>query len=286
LRVEDGTVLHVRVARPPAGTTPRATVVLAHGWEMGLRFWMHQLRDLAADHVVVAYDQRGHHGSSEVGAAGFDIDALGGDLAAVVEAFAPAGLPVVVAGHSLGGMSILASARRAAFVDRIAGAVLIDTGAGDLASGMFRGLGAAEVIAGRLGNRALRASLPVPQRTTPLSSRAVRAVALSPSASPSAVALTEQLFLDCPVDARAGVGITLAGLDLSDVLPRWRAPTTVVVGTRDRMTPRHHAERLVRELPDAHLVEIAGAGHQSPLDHEAPVTRAIRDRIDAVHDAG
>jgi pimeloyl-ACP methyl ester carboxylesterase len=278
LATDDGTVLHVRVHTPPR---PRAAVILAHGWAMSLTFWIHQLRDLARDHQLIAYDQRGHGGSSTVGTAGFDIDALGGDVAAVVDRFVDPRLPLIAVGHSLGGMSLLAAARREQLRDRVDGAVLVGTGAGELTEGMFRGLGVLEQVASNLGARVLRARLPAPARTTPVSSRIVRAVSLSPTAPPSAVALTEQLFLDTPVDARANLGITLADLDLSDHLPHWTVPSTVVVGTRDRMTPRHHAQRLVRELPDAHLVEVPGAGHQSPLEQPERVTGAIRDRIDA-----
>jgi pimeloyl-ACP methyl ester carboxylesterase len=276
---DDGTVLHVRVS--DAVVEPRATVVLAHGWGMGLRFWIHQIRDLLPDHVVIAYDQRGHNGSSEVGDDGFDIDALGADLAAVVDRFAPPGLPVVLVGHSLGGMSVLSSGTEPGIVDRVGGAVLLDTGAGDLTKGLFRGLGVLETVASDVGARAMRARVPIPRRTTPISSRLVRAGALNPSASPSAVALTEQLFLDMPVDVRAGLGITLADLDLSHALPRWTVPTTVVVGSRDRLTPPSHAQRLVRELPDAELVVVPGGGHQTPLEEPERITRLIRARVSA-----
>lgn len=276
LTTADGTTLHVRVHTPPA---PRAAVVFAHGWGMGLRFWIHQLRDLAADHQLIAYEQRGHGGSGTVGADGFTIDALGRDLADVTEAFARSDLPTIVVGHSLGGMSILASARDGRLVARADGAVLVDTGAGDLTAGMFRGLGVFEELFAGVGARVLRARLPVPHRTTPVSSRLVKAVALSPTASPSSVALTEQLFLDAPVDARANLGITLADLDLSDALPTWKVPSTVVVGRQDRMTPVHHSRRLVAELPDAELVIVEQAGHQAALERPADVNAAIRRRI-------
>jgi pimeloyl-ACP methyl ester carboxylesterase len=277
LETRDGTTLHVRHHTP---SDPRAAVVFAHGWGMGIRFWHHQLRELAADHQVIAYDQRGHGASGRVGDDGFSIDALGGDLADVVDAHARPDLPVVVVGHSLGGMSILASARDGRVTERADGAVLIDTGAGDLVTGLYRKLGVLEELVNNVGARAMRARLPIPHRTTPVSARAVRAAALHRDASPSSVALTEQLFLDCPVDARANIGMTLSDLDLSDALPRWQVPSTVVVGRQDRLTPRHHSRRLAAELPDAELVEIDRAGHQAPLERPREVTDAIRERID------
>lgn len=277
LTTRDGTQLHVRAHTP---ASPRATVVFAHGWGMGIRFWDHQLRALADDHQVIAYDQRGHGGSSEVGSDGFSIEAVGTDLAEVVEAFAQPDLPLVVVGHSLGGMSILASAFDGRVPERAAGAVLVNTGAGDLVKGLYRGLGVLEEVLGNVGARAMRARIPIPHRTTPISSRLVKLGALHRSASPSAVALTEQLFIDCPVDVRANIGLTLSALDLTDALPLWKVPSTVVVGRGDRLTPVHHSERLVTELPDAELVVIERAGHQSPLERPDEVTAAIRQRID------
>lgn len=273
----DGGRLAVRVA--DAVAEPEAAIVFAHGWGMGIRFWMHQLRAFAPDHLVVAYAQRGHCASSEVGRDGFAVGALGRDLAAVVDAHVPAELPLILVGHSLGGMSVLAAGRVDGFAERVDGAVLVDTGASDLVRGMFRGLGLVEHLAGAVGGHALRARLPIPTRTTPVSSRMVRTVALNPQAPPAAVALTEQLFLDCPVDARVGVGHALADLDLTEDVARWKVPTTVVVGARDRMTPPHHARRLIRELPDGELVELPCTGHQSPLERPEEVTAAIAARV-------
>lgn len=274
LTVGDGTRLHARVA--DTAPEPRATIVLVHGWGMTLRFWQHQARDLQRDHVVVTYDQRGHGASSEVGDDGFAIDALGDDLAAVIEAFALPGLPVVLVGHSLGGMAVLAAGRREEVGERVAGAVLLDTASSHVATGMFRGLGVLELLAGLVGARALRMRLPIPRRTTPISSRVVRLVGLSPAASPAAVALTEQLFVDTPVDVRAAIGVTIGSLDLDDVLPRWKVPTTVAVGSRDWMTPVHHSRRLAESLPDARFEVLDGAGHQSPIEQPARITALIR----------
>src|SRR5258708_16805987 len=56
----DGIRLHAEVFGPDGAPT----IVLAHGWLCALDFWHYQLRDLAGEFRVVAYDQRGH-GRSE-----------------------------------------------------------------------------------------------------------------------------------------------------------------------------------------------------------------------------
>lgn len=66
------------------GAEGAPAVVLSHGWTCSTAFWAAQIRDLARDHRVVAYDQRGHGRSPA--AAAYSTTALADDLAAVLEA--------------------------------------------------------------------------------------------------------------------------------------------------------------------------------------------------------
>lgn len=270
----DGTPLAVQEAGPADGPP----VVLVHGWGMGARFWFHQLRDLSADHRVIAYDQRGHAASGRPPTGDHSVEALGRDLESVLAACVPEGRRAVVVGHSMGAMSILswADGHPASVTERAHAAVLADTAADELLSTFFAELGLARVLADTVGVRAFRAPLPAPRRTTPLSSRAVQRAALGPTAPPSSVALTEQLFLDCPADVRSAFAAALASLDLTQALARLTVPTTVVTGTHDRLTPPVHARRLADRLPDARPVELAGAGHQAPLEQPERFTPVVR----------
>lgn len=62
----DGSRIHVEVYGPDDAPA----VVLAHGWTCNTHFWAAQIRDLAVDHRVVAYDQRGHGRTLAVGPEG------------------------------------------------------------------------------------------------------------------------------------------------------------------------------------------------------------------------
>lgn len=122
----DGTRLHVEVHGPE--TAP--AVVLAHGWTCSTAFWAGQIRDLAVDHRVIAYDQRGHGRTRPSPVC--STDALADDLVAVLDATLAPGEKAVIAGHSMGGMTVLAAAGRDAFQEHAAAVLLCSTGASQL----------------------------------------------------------------------------------------------------------------------------------------------------------
>jgi pimeloyl-ACP methyl ester carboxylesterase len=199
----------------------------------------------------------------------------------VIGATVPEGSRCVVAGHSMGGMTIVSWAGRnpAGVRDRIAAAVLIGTGMGDL---LEQVLVLRPRWAGRLHRmvtpRAVALPLRLPQKTTPLSYRAVRHIALSPNASPGAVAFTERITAACPAPVRAGFGRSLSTLDLYASVPELDVPAVVMVGEADRLTPPWHARKLAETLPQlVEAVELKGVGHMLQLEAPDQVTQRIAD---------
>lgn len=276
VRSADGTRIHAEVFGPDGAPT----IVLAHGWTCSLDFWHYQIRDLAGEFRVVAYDQRGHGRSAQPARSGFTSDALGDDLDAVLEACLAPGARCVVAGHSMGGMTIVAWAGRhpEAVRRRVAGAALVDTGMGDLASDVrivtARGLSG---IGRRLSPHAVGAAVPLPRRSTPVFRRVVHYVTMARDAAPARVAFCEAMILGCPAPVRGGFGGMFAGIDLYDDIPHLDVPTVVIVGDADRLTPPVHARRLMERLPDAReLVELRGIGHMAPVEAPEVVTARIR----------
>lgn len=282
LRSPDGTAIAAHVAAP-AGA--RAAVVLAHGWAMGSRFWHHQLAALAADGLhVVAYDQRGHGASGRPARGDHSCDALAADLDTVVGELIPDGLPLVVVGHSMGAMSVLAWAAspRPRSLARLRATVLCNTGVHQLLPDTASLLPTA--LPEPLVTRIMTSPLPLPTRGNAAIRAIVAQVAHGPHASREAVALTEELFLACPPRVRAGFGRMLADLDLRHAVPRLEVPTLVLGAGRDRLTPVRHARELAAELPDARLVELDDGGHQTPLDLPGPTTALIREHLAATCD--
>jgi 3-oxoadipate enol-lactonase len=70
--------------------------------------------------------------------------------------------------------------------------------------------------------------------------------------------------------------------ELDDVeLGAVQAPTLVAVGEHDKPDFRAIAERLARELPNAELVVIGGAGHLPPLERPDETAALVRRFLSA-----
>lgn len=275
----DGTPLHVREFGAPGAP---ATVVLVHGWTCAARIWTAQIRALAGpDLRVIAYDLRGHGQSGRPEPPDYSIDAHAADFDAVLRAVLGDGQRAVVAGHSLGGMTIVAWAERhpGRAMRLIAGAVLVNTGMDGLIaqSPILRAPKLLSKPRHVLLGLVLGSALPLPKGSTPLSSRVVRWVALSPTASAAEVAFCERIVLDCNREVRALCGDTLAELDLHQSIASLDVPTVIVGSEDDKLTAPSHVRRLADALP--HVVEeiiVPGCGHMSLVTHPAVVTDPIR----------
>lgn len=270
----DGTQLRVVTAgRPDA-----PTLVLSHSYAMSWQLWNRQIRGLAEEFRVVAYDHRGHAGSSPAADGSYTIAALAGDLRVILDEVAGDG-PVVVVGHSMGGMTImgLAGEHPGVVAERLAGAVLLNTASSRVSRALLTGLRAL------LG---LATTLPGPRRTgrpPELVSRSdvadliMRRLVVDPDADPAVIAFVEDLAFGCYVDALAGFARMFVTLDLDDALANLDVPTLVVAAEHDRLTPPSQSQRLAEALPQARLVEIPDRGHMTPLEDPEQVTGLIRE---------
>ena len=283
---DDGVPLHVEVVGP-AGDVP-VTVVFCHGYTQELAVWHYQRQALAADNPgrLVFWDQRAHGRSGRGAPERSTIDQLGRDLAAVLAATAPTG-PVVLVGHSMGGMTIMALADQqpAAFGSRVVGVALIGTSSGRLAD-LTLGLPVALAPVTRRVlpylTRGMR-SAPQPfERTrrlgTDLAFVLARRLAFgSGDVSPSLVEFVETMTARCPVDVVAEFYDSFTSHDKLAALDVLRGvETLVLVGSEDRVTPVEHSRGLADALPAAQLVVVEGAGHMVQLERAPLVTLQLR----------
>jgi pimeloyl-ACP methyl ester carboxylesterase len=259
VRSADGTMLHAEVF----GADDGETLVLAHGWTEMLGYWTYEIDALAGEGFrIVAYDLRGHGQSDPAVDGDYAINRFGEDLEAVLAACVPAGDRAVVAGHSLGAMSIAAWAEHHDVPGHVRAAALLNTGVADLIAQqlLFPVPAFAQAVNQTVAvHRFLGTRAPLPHVSTPASHAAIRYIAFGPAASPAQVAFYERMLWSCPPDARARIGIAMSGED-------------------DRLPPPSHAQKIAQMLPAlARLVVLPETGHMAPLERPTEVSRAIAE---------
>jgi pimeloyl-ACP methyl ester carboxylesterase len=281
---DDGVPLSVEQINPATGGKPDLTVVFVHGFALDRRCWHFQRRDLATitDLRVgmVLYDQRGHGRSGEPSPESCTIDQLGRDLDVVLRSVVPDG-PLVLVGHSMGGMTIMALAEQhpELFAERVRGVALIGTSAGEVGRrGLPRPLlSKYNPLTRTVGDiAAWQPGLADWVRSAGggVTRQAVRWLAFGDRSVPSSlVDFMVEMLAVTPVPVLTNflpsLGThnrfaALAGLRHSQVL--------VLSGDHDQLTPFSHAERIAEELPDAKLVRAFGAGHMVMLEQSDLVT--------------
>ncbi|MBW5481449.1 alpha/beta fold hydrolase [Streptomyces bambusae] len=302
-RAEDGTELYYevdelpeepgkrrRLRRRPA---PAATVVMCHGYCLSQDAWHFQRAALRGLVRAVYWDQRSH-GCSARGLAQADgvpitIDQLGRDLKAVIDATAPEG-PLVLVGHSMGGMTIMALAEQFPELvrDRVAGVAFIGTSSGRLDEVTF-GLPAAGMSAVR---RVLPGVLKALGSQAELVERGRRATADlfagmikrysfgSSDVDPGVARFAERLIEATPIDVVAEFYPALLALDKTAALRHFAdIPVTVIGADRDMITPPEHSEAIKAALPSAELVVLERTGHLMTLEHPDTVTGLLVDLL-------
>ncbi|MGH3620818.1 MAG: alpha/beta fold hydrolase [Sciscionella sp.] len=286
----DGTALCVVDTVDSVDTADSAvTVVLVHGWTLDHRSWapiVDRLRTEFGLLRLVRYDHRGHGGSAPAGPVTASIAQLADDLAEVVGARVPAGR-IVLAGHSMGGMTVMALAERypELVASRIAGVVLVGTSSCEMdrvtlgLPGLFgRGAARGEQM---LGEWLARLRRPMLLKRSALLRPFVRWLVFGRGAHRTDVAeVAAQIGQAHPVSMscfRDSIGTHDRRVALAVLRGR---PVVVVVGDRDRLCPLRHARVIADALPEASLVVYPGAGHmltyERPDEVSAEIARVVR----------
>ncbi len=294
---DDGVVLHAEVDEmaPYAGKGKRrksaeVTLVFAHGYALNLDCWHFQREAMRGKHRMVFFDQRSHGRSARSSRENATIDQLGDDLARVVEQLAPDGT-VVLVGHSMGGMSIMAFAERhpELFAERVAGVALIATTAGGLRPHRVLSRWIPNGIGELMAPRVVAALAKAPELVDSArrSGSNIGFIVADLFAFGGDVPAAEVEFLDemlagTSFDVLAEFFPNFTELDRFDSLAALGGVETVIVcGTKDRLTSIGHSRKLADRLPHAHLVECADAGHMVIFESRIQVNAALEDLVAA-----
>ena len=294
----DGVGLHVEVdelAEDEAAEqrTGSPTVVLVHGYVLNQDCWHYQRAHLRGSHRVVLYDQRSHGRSDASHVENATIDQLGDDLHRVLQHVAP-DQDVVLVGHSMGGMTIMAYAEQhpEAFETFVKGVALVSTTAG--------GLTPSHIAVPWLPRRLSGLSSKVADHGVATLARGSKAVDLLRKAGssvqrvitdryafgsevpPDVLDYVDEMIGETSFDVISDFFPNFGDLDKYDVLDALsEVPTWIVCGTDDRLTSIEHSRTMAEMMPWAELVEIEGAGHMVIMEEAVAVNAALDDLIAA-----
>lgn len=273
-----GSTLSATEFLPATAPDPGApTVVLAHGWTLARESWEPVVRELQSHRAVrvITYDQRGHGRSTWGSIKAQSIKALADDLATVIAATAPTG-PLVLGGHSMGGMTLLAYAglHASEFRDRVRGVALVSTTASMDGRKLVRGEAFTMSLASRIP--LLRMGMFVPGSV-------LRDLNFGENADKGSVRDTTKLIGKTSLATTGRYFASIRDHDETEALAEFaEVPTHILVGTKDRLTPVRWARSLHDGIPGSRLTILPGRGHM--LTHEA--TDIVADALIELLDEG
>jgi 3-oxoadipate enol-lactonase len=238
------------------GTGP--ALVLVHCLGVDHRMWDFAVEALGRRFTVLTYDVPGH-GAAPVPAAGYTIEDLSAQLAALLQR---QGVQKAhVAGMSLGGL--VAQHFAGALPERVEKLILADTTAryvDDMRAMWVRR--AAEARAA--GTAALTEGILKIWFTDKFREQ-----------NPSAVRYVRECFARTPGEGYALACEALGAADLRAIVPAIRAPTLVICGDQDIPSFVASAQWLSTTIPGARLEWLSPAKHASPLEHPGAFLRLV-----------
>lgn len=283
VEAEDGVPLHAEVHGPDDAS---GTVVLLHGYQLSQRLWGRQvdaLRTHRPDLRVVTYDHRGHGRSGRTHPERASLHQLGRDLRTVLDQVTSG--PVVLGGHSMGGMTIMSFAEQhpQEVGDRVAGVGLLSTSSGRLAENDFGLHPRLAALAHRVVPRAqawTHRRVERGRRQPP--SPGTRWLLFGHDAHRLDVQRTQEVLDGTPAATAAHFYPTFGDHDRLHALQHLaRVPVLVACGDRDRITPLAHSHAMAEALPHARLVVYPGSGHMVMLERADDVSRRLLELVRA-----
>jgi len=237
---------------------PRGAPALVFAGSLGTTatMWAPQVLALRGRYRTVTYDARGH-GSSGAPAGPYTVADLGGDVVGLLDTLGIA--RASLCGLSLGGMAAMWVAAHAP--DRVDRLVLACTAPelGPAARWIER---AAAVRAS--GTAAILPAL-APRWFTP-------EFAIEHGDVLDGI---EAMLVSCSDEGYASCCEAIATMDLADDVRTISAPTLVIAGAADPVTPPAVALALALAIPGASLAVIPGASHLANLEQPARFTAAL-----------
>jgi pimeloyl-ACP methyl ester carboxylesterase len=282
MRTFDGLELDVRTYGPEDAPV---SVLLAHCWAINQEEWLYQLRDLQAEFGhrirIVTWDHRGHGRSQHAPREAIRLEHMARDMHDVIAHQTAPHSKLVLAGHSAGGMTILALAEQHPEVfERVVGVALIATSSGDLSTVTLGlpepGTRLRSQIPRLLALRSKTLSKGYRRRAPYIERFVTRRFLIGHPMRLTDAALTVEGIINCPAATMVGLYEDMMEHDrLHACKVIAGIPTDVLVGSRDVLTDVSHARKLADAIEGARLTVLPDAGHMLPLERDEAVTETI-----------
>jgi pimeloyl-ACP methyl ester carboxylesterase len=263
--------------------------VFVHGYALNLDCWHFQREHLRGQHRMVFYDQRSHGRSGRSDNHHATIDQLGDDLDRVLTEVVPDG-EVILVGHSMGGMSIMAYAERHrdAFRARVTGVALISTTAGGLKTHRIVSRLIPDSVGGQIGPRLVAGLALAPEvvdrvrrRGSNIGFLVADQFAFGDHVPAEYVEFVDNMLGQTSFEVLAQFFPNFDTHDRFEALEEFsRIPTYIITGTKDILTSVGHSRKMATRIPDSRLVECAGAGHMVILEEKDRVNEALDDLVE------
>lgn len=276
----DGAILHVEME----GATNGPILLFTHGWGLSARIWAEARADLGARFGLVFWDLPGL-GRSGRPTAGYSIEGFAEDLHAVIDSL-PEDRPVILVGHSIGGMTVQAfCARHPELLNRRVAAIVLEntTHTNPLETmifpRVFRPLQPVVELACKL-DMILSPALWAMNWQAWLSGSthlAARLAAFGARPTREQLDRTARLITKNSPAVQARGVLAMLHWSVTDKLPRIDVPALVFVGGRDLITMDHAGEAIAAALPQARLVRVEAAGHMGPVEKAGFYNEQIGD---------
>lgn len=271
--VESGGIpIQTYVVGPPAA---EATVVFIHGFTLAAEVFYMQVDYLRAHfpHVKsLLIDARGHGRTGRVAPESCTIDGTADDVLAAITTHAPEG-PLILVGHSLGGLTALNLVKRAdpELRERIAGVILAATSIESLSA-----QGLPQILASPIAEKVRDVTEASPDDAEAFRHYASQFIAPALSTAVFKRPINDQvvefhaaMIHETPLDTFVGFFDDLQDHDELDAAGAMAGISGyVLAGENDDVTPLSQSERICELWPEARCQIAEGAGHMLPL--EAP----------------
>lgn len=265
VKASDGLRLHVEV---DGDELSGPTIVFAHGYVENVDVWHYPRLALRGKHRMVFYDHRSHGDSAHSPVSHLSMRQLADDLLSVIDATTTG--PVVLVGHSMGGMTVmeLAGVHPELFGDKVKGVILTNTSSGRL------------MVTNPFFNRLS----PLVSRTSPvvqwgrgaLTSPMIRHVLTGRNARPEHLDMIEKMVHRTRSSTFTRFAPLFTALDTSEGFAALgKVPTVVIAGDEDVLTPHSHGRYLSKQIEGATLVTSAGCGHFSMFEDAEQFTAVL-----------